>query len=78
MSEPSAAVERVEALRAEINRHNHLYFGLDQPEIGDAQYDDLMRELRGLEEQHPDLVTPDSPTQRVGSEPAEAVKGDRP
>ncbi len=71
MSESSTAVERVEALRAEINRHNHLYFALDQPEIGDAQYDDLMRELRGLEEQHPDLVTPDSPTQRVGSEPAE-------
>ena len=71
MSESSTAVERVKALRAEINRHNHLYFALDQPEIGDAQYDDLMRELRVLEERHPDLVTPDSPTQRVGSEPAE-------
>ena len=71
MSEPSAAVERIGALRAEINRHNHLYFALDQPEIGDAQYDDLMRELRELEERRPDLVTSDSPTQRVGSEPAE-------
>ena len=71
MPETSGAVERVKALRAEINRHNHLYFALDQPEIGDAQYDDLMRELRELEEQHPYLVTPDSPTQRVGSEPAE-------
>ena len=71
MSEPSGAAERVAALRAEINRHNHLYFALDQPEIGDAQYDDLMRELRQLEEQHPDLVTSDSPAQRVGSEPAE-------
>ena len=69
--EISEAVERVEALRAEINRHNHLYFALDQPEIGDAQYDALMRELRELEERHPDLVTPDSPTQRVGAEPAE-------
>ena len=74
MPETSGAVERVEALRAEINRHNHLYFALDQPEIGDAQYDGLMRELRELEEQHPDLVTADSPTQRVGSEPAEGFE----
>ena len=71
MSETSGAAERVEALRAEINRHNHLYFALDQPEIDDARYDGLMRELRELEEQHPDLVTSDSPTQRVGAEPAE-------
>ena len=70
MPETSGAVERVEALRAEINRHNHLYFALDQPEIGDAQYDALMCELRELEERHPDFVTPDSPTQRVGAEPA--------
>ena len=70
MPETSGAVERVEALRAEINRHNHLYFALDQPKIGDAQYDALMRELRELEERHPDFVTPDSPTQRVGAEPA--------
>ena len=56
----STPVDRIKALRAEINRHNHLYFALDQPEIGDAQYDDLMRELRGLEEQDPELVTADS------------------
>ena len=67
----STSVDRIKALRAEINRHNHLYFALDQPEIGDAQYDDLMRELRGLEEQDPELVTADSPTQRVGAEPVE-------
>ena len=71
MSDQSAAVERIRVLRAEINRHNHLYFALDQPEIGDAQYDALMRELRELEERHPELVAPDSPTQRVGTEPAE-------
>ncbi len=71
MSDQAAAVERIGALRAQIDRHNHLYFALDQPEIADAAYDALMRELRDLEEQHPDLVTPESPTQRVGSEPAE-------
>lgn len=63
--------ERVEKLRREINRHNHLYHVLDQPEISDSQYDRLMRELGGLEEQYPDLVTSDSPTQRVGAAPAE-------
>ena len=58
-------------LRAELNRHNHLYFVLDHPEISDAQYDALMRELRQLEAQYPELVSPDSPTQRVGAVPAE-------
>ena len=64
----------MQALRAEIDRHNHLYFALDRPEIGDAEYDALMRELRNLEERRPDLVTPDSPTQRVGAEPAEGFE----
>ncbi len=63
---------RVEELRAEISYHNHRYFVLDQPEISDAEYDELMRELRGLEERHPQLITPDSPTQRVGGEPVQA------
>ena len=63
--------ERVERLRTEINRHNHLYFVLDRPDISDADYDALMVELRGLEEQRPELVTLDSPTQRVGAPPAE-------
>ncbi len=63
--------ERVERLRKEINRHNHLYFVLDRPEVGDADYDALMMELRRLEEQRPELVTLDSPTQRVGAPPAE-------
>ena len=64
-------VERVVRLRSELNRHNHLYHVLDQPEISDAQYDELLGELRQLEEQYPELITPDSPTRRVGAEPAE-------
>lgn len=67
---PGDVAERARWLRNEINRHNYLYFVLDQPEISDAQYDALMRELRQLEAQYPELVTPDSPTQRVGGEPA--------
>ncbi len=62
--------QRLDALRREIGRHDHLYYVLDRPEIIDAQYDELMRELRGLEEESPELLTPDSPTQRVGGEPA--------
>jgi DNA ligase (NAD+) len=57
-------------LRREINRNNYRYYVLDDPAISDAQYDRLMRELRGLEEAHPELVTPDSPSQRVGAAPA--------
>jgi len=63
---------RVENLRAEINRHNYLYYVLDSPEISDFEYDDLMRELKELEAKHPQLLTPDSPTQRVGAAPVEA------
>ncbi|MBF8266530.1 MAG: ligA [Dehalococcoidia bacterium] len=62
--------ERVERLREEINRHIHLYYVLDQPEIGDALFDQLMVELKGLEGLYPELITPDSPTQRVGAAPA--------
>ena len=53
-------------LRAQIRYHNQRYYELDDPEISDAEYDALVRELRGLEEQYPELVTPDSPTQQVG------------
>ncbi|RKG70630.1 NAD-dependent DNA ligase LigA [Corallococcus sp. CA054B] len=60
------AEARARALRQELAHHNHRYYVLDAPEISDAQYDTLMRELQGLEEQYPQLVTPDSPTQRVG------------
>ena len=63
--------ERLQELRRLLDRHNHLYHVLDQPEIGDDQYDALMAELRALEEAHPELITPESPTQRVGAQPAE-------
>jgi len=58
--------DRVATLRAELAHHNHRYYTLDAPEISDAAYDALMRELVKLEAAHPELVTPDSPTQRVG------------
>ena len=63
--------QRVDQLREEINRHNYRYHALDAPEISDVQFDALMRQLRELEDQHPDLVTPESPTQRVGAPPAQ-------
>ena len=62
----------VTALRQEIERHNHAYYVLDQPTIPDAEYDRLFRELQVLEAEHPELVTPDSPTQRVGGKPLDA------
>ncbi len=62
-------VERIEELRKEIRYHNYRYHVLDSPVVGDAEYDRLMWELRELEATHPELVTPDSPTQRVGAEP---------
>ena len=67
-----AAAERIRQLRDEINYHNYRYYVLDQPVISDAEYDRLMRELESLEEQFPDLITPDSPTQRVGAKPIAA------
>ncbi len=60
------AASRIEALRDEVERHTYLYYVLDAPEITDAAFDSLMRELRELERDHPELVTSDSPTQRVG------------
>jgi DNA ligase (NAD+) len=62
--------ERADELRAEIDHHNRLYHELDQPEIADADYDALVVELKAIEEQYPELRTPDSPTQRVGSAPS--------
>jgi len=62
--------KKLEALREEINEHNYRYYVLDAPVISDAQYDKLLRELQSLEAQHPDLIAPDSPTQRVGAAPA--------
>jgi DNA ligase (NAD+) len=63
---------KIEKLRAEINHHNYLYYVQDSPEISDAEYDKLMQELKRLEEAHPQFLTPDSPTQRVGAAPLEA------
>src|SRR2546423_5408299 len=58
--------KRADALRQEIRRHEHSYFVLDQPEISDAEFDALILDLRRIEEERPDLITADSPTQRVG------------
>jgi DNA ligase (NAD+) len=77
MSEPAPkrdVVRKIEKLREEIRRHEHLYYVLDEPEISDAEYDALMNELKKLEAAHPELVTSDSPTQRVGGKPAEGFK----
>ncbi len=63
---------RVAELRREIRRHDYLYHVLDRPEIGDREYDLLVRELAAIEAEHPELVTPDSPTQRVGGRPSTA------
>ena len=71
MSAKADAKERAAELRREIDHHNHRYYVLDDPEIGDDAYDALLNELRGLEEEHPELRTPDSPTQRVGAAPLE-------
>ncbi|MGH9605146.1 MAG: NAD-dependent DNA ligase LigA [Terracidiphilus sp.] len=70
---PNAA-QRAEKLRAEIRHHEHLYHVLDAPEISDAEYDALMNELKRIEREHSELVTPDSPTQRVGGKPAEGFR----
>lgn len=72
--EPAAPPEiaaRVSELRELIRYHDRRYYELDEPEISDAEYDELMRELRDLEQQYPDLVTPDSPTRRVAGRPSE-------
>src|SRR6266849_2068938 len=62
------ATVRVEELRDQIRRHEHAYYVLDQPEVSDAEYDALFLELRRIEDERPDLLTPDSPTQRVSGE----------
>ncbi|HLT91538.1 MAG TPA: NAD-dependent DNA ligase LigA, partial [Woeseiaceae bacterium] len=72
MTVPTAIRKKVESLRRELHRHNYLYHVLDAPEIPDAEYDRMMQELQALEQQYPELVTPDSPTQRVGAPPASA------
>ncbi len=68
---PPRIRERIEQLHAQIDHHNYLYYVLDAPEIPDAEYDRLLRELQELEQRYPQSVTPDSPTQRVGAAPLE-------
>jgi len=67
----SSTHEKIDALRKKIAHHEYLYHVLDAPEITDAEYDKMMRELLALEAAHPELVTDDSPTQRVGGKPRE-------
>ena len=62
--------ERIDRLRRELDDHNYRYYVLDDPIVSDAEYDRLLRELEALEADHPDLITPDSPTQRVGAQPS--------
>src|ERR1700686_1323603 len=68
MKDPAGQIEK---LREELRRHEHLYYVLDAPEITDAEYDELMQRLKTAEAEHPELATPDSPTQRVGGKPRE-------
>src|SRR6186997_3475046 len=65
------AQERLDELRMQVDHHLYRYHVLDDPEISDVEYDRLYDELKALEEEHPDLITPDSPTQRVGAPPSE-------
>ena len=70
-NQTNEASQQAEALRAVIRRHDRLYYVLDAPEISDGEYDGLSVNLRRLEDLHPALITPDSPTQRVSGEPSE-------
>jgi len=69
-----SAKRQIEQLRQQIRRHDYLYYVLNQPQITDQQYDKLFAELKKLEEQHPELITPDSPTQRVSGQPLESFQ----
>ncbi len=71
MAKALTADQQIQALREELRHHEHLYYVLDAPVISDAQYDALMNRLKALEAEHPELLTPDSPTQRVGGKPRE-------
>jgi DNA ligase (NAD+) len=74
MSKNRDAAKEIERLREEIRRHEYLYYVVDNPEISDAAFDRLMNRLKELENEHPDLLTPDSPTQRVGGAPREGFQ----
>ena len=70
MATPESIITEIEALRNEINSHNHRYYVLDDPQITDQAYDQLYRKLQKIEQRYPELVTEESPTQRIGSAPA--------
>ena len=72
MTDSQTAAERIAQLRSELDDHNYRYYVLDEPSVPDAEYDRLFRELKALETEHPELVTPESPTQRVGGAAASA------
>src|SRR5438067_11863969 len=66
-------LDEIERLREDIRHHEYRYYVLDDPEISDAEFDRLMNQLKKLEAEHPELITPDSPTQRVGGKPREGL-----
>ncbi len=72
---PESIRSEVERLREALHYHNYRYYVLNDPEIPDAEYDRMMRQLMELEARYPELVTPDSPSQRVGAPPSEALTG---
>src|ERR1035437_1971108 len=74
LSTKTNIARRAEELRRELRRHEHLYYVMDAPVISDAEYDALMNELKRIEAEHPELLTADSPTQRVGGKPAEGFR----
>jgi len=74
MAKAASSKQEIEKLREEIRRHEYLYYVLDEPEISDAQFDRLMDRLKALEAKHPEQVTPDSPSQRVGGAPREGFQ----
>jgi DNA ligase (NAD+) len=70
----SAVEQKIKSLREQIRKHDHLYYVLNQPQISDQEYDRLLSELKNIEQQHPELITPDSPTQRVSGQPIEGFE----
>jgi DNA ligase (NAD+) len=74
MAKSTSVAKQLEKLREDIRRHEYLYYVLDEPEISDVKFDRMIKELQQLEAAHPELVTPDSPTQRVGGAPRKGVE----
>ena len=74
----SRCTDQVSDLRSRLDQWNYEYYVLDQPSVTDAEYDDALNELRAIEREHPDLVTPDSPTQRVGIAPRVGIRQGHP